>query len=307
MSGVGRVLVTGAGGFVGRWTVAELVARGHEVVAGYHAVQPDVPGAASALPLAVECFDDLVDQIRAVRVDAIVHAAAVAAQTDADLRPLGAIAVNALGTAHVLEAARVLGVARVLVVSSGAVYGPATSGPLREDRPFTRAGGGMYGTTKLAAELITAQYRQYGLDCVSVRTSRVFGPGPGGTDFLIDTLVRQCLAGGPLLLGPAAAVPVDYTYVRDFGRAVSRLLEAGPLRHDAYNVSGGRGVTGFAIAKALQRIRPGVTWRRVPADPGSTFPYARPPFAIRRMAEELGWSPSFSLEDSLRDYLALAE
>ena len=113
-----------------------------------------------------------------------------------------------------------------------------------------------------------------------------------GLPRVLDDLVAQCVAGGPMLLGPAADVGVDHTYVRDLGGAVAALLRAEKLPHDTYNVSGGRLVTGVAIARTLERLRPGVRTERVPRDPGLTFPYPRPPFAIARIEADVGWTPT---------------
>src|SRR5690606_27532373 len=108
-------------------------------------------------------------------LDSIVHCGAHSGPMVARDNPYDLVAVNVVGTANVLEVARLQRVRRFVNCSSVSVYGSTSAGPVREDpalHPST-----VYGATKLAAEhLATAYAREHGLDAVSLRLSWVYGP-----------------------------------------------------------------------------------------------------------------------------------
>ncbi|MFA3877748.1 NAD-dependent epimerase/dehydratase family protein [Streptomyces sp. MMCC 100] len=117
------------------------------------------------------------DAVAASTPDVIVHGATVTHDAATELRdPARFVRVNVDGTVNVLDAARRTGgVRRVLLVSSGAVYGDSPENSLTEESPT--APDEMYGVSKVAGELVARRFaRLYGLDVPIVRLTKMFGP-----------------------------------------------------------------------------------------------------------------------------------
>jgi nucleoside-diphosphate-sugar epimerase len=111
------------------------------------------------------------------KIDACIHAAAISNEAFARPDPLGAIATNVGGTANLLEAARLSGWRRFVLISTGSVFSLVSDAtkPILEDQET--APQNVYSTTKRAAEMLTRMYRsEYGLSAAAVRISWVFGP-----------------------------------------------------------------------------------------------------------------------------------
>ena len=111
------------------------------------------------------------------KVDTCIHAAAVSNEAYARPDPHGAIAANVSGTANLLEAARLGGWRRFVLISTGSVFQLVSdpTKPILEDQETVPQN--VYSTTKRAAEMLTRMYRsEYGLAAAAVRISWVFGP-----------------------------------------------------------------------------------------------------------------------------------
>jgi GDP-4-dehydro-6-deoxy-D-mannose reductase len=282
-----RVWVSGARGFVGSWLVPRLQRDGHTVVAAGRDV--DVRDAR-----AVEAA------IGAARPDAIVHLAAlasVAASFDADE---DTARVNYAGTLHVLRAAaRHAPAARVLVISSGEVYGgTALPVPLDESAPL--APGTPYARTKAAADLAAADFAARGLDVVRARPFNHTGPGQRDL-YVAASFARQVAeieAGrreALLRVGNLDAVR-DFLDVADVAEAYVRLLDRA-IPADAYNVASGvgrpiRGVLDALLARSAARPRIEVDtarWRPANAAVGDAT----------RLANATGWKPAVPFETTI--------
>jgi GDP-4-dehydro-6-deoxy-D-mannose reductase len=298
-----KVLVTGAGGFAGRWLTAELEAGGHEAIAAPS--QRDVDLATSP---------DLAPVIREVAPDAVAHLAGMAFAPDAKRDPEAALRVNAGGTTILLESMdRAGSLAAALVVSSGDVYGRPEQLPLREDMP-TRASD-PYGKSKVAQERAALAAHGRGRRLVIVRAFNHIGPGQRPT-FAAPAIARRVLA---LKRGQASDIPIgnvdvrrDFTDVRDVVRAYRLLLEALareelPVRPPVVNVGSGRSVPVRDLIAILCGIAD--VPMRIRRDPEFVRP--NEPAEIRadisRVRELVGWRPQIPLEKSLADLLASIE
>ena len=298
-----RVVVTGATGFVGGHLLAALRAAGHEPVAlgGPH----DPPPA-----IAVDLLDSAAvrDVVAGAAPDAIVHLAGQAFVPLSVVDPLGTLAVNATGTAHVLEAARAVR-ARVLVVSSAEVYGIQRPERMPLDETAVLRPGNAYAASKVAAETYAlAWHRSYGLDVVVARPFNHIGPGQDER-FVVASFARQLadIAGGapPLLRVGNLEAQRDFLDVRDVAAAYVLLLANG-RSGEVFNISSGRPV---AIREVLRQL---ITIARVPVeireDPermrASDLPLLSGDSA--KLRAETGWEPRLTLTESLRDIYAAA-
>ncbi|MGH7579558.1 MAG: NAD-dependent epimerase/dehydratase family protein [Gemmatimonadales bacterium] len=297
-----KVLVTGADGFVGRYLVRRLAREGHPVVAACRPHGPAVEwGGRDVTTAPLELTDD-----RSVRgalesgPDAVVHLAAVASNREAYADPGQAWTVNAGGTARLAEA---LGGSetRLLVVSSGEVYGPGPSTPRRESDPIAPASP--YAASKAGAELAALEvWRRTGLPVIIARPFTHTGPGQE-TRFVLPAFVarmREAKASGARTVPSGNLAPVrDLLDVRDVVEAYLLLLRDGQPG-ETYNVARGEGCT---VRQLFDRL---ATLVGVPIEPELDPSLARTsdiPHLVgdsTKLRRATGWAPARSLEQTLR-------
>jgi nucleoside-diphosphate-sugar epimerase len=309
------ILVTGGAGFVGLNVVEQLLARGDEAVL----YDLSLPRAEFSKAIAVRGdVTDLqgVEQLfEKYLPDRVVHLAAITAGPQRDAREPRRIAeVNLIGTLNVLQMARKYGVRRFVHASTGALYGAAGIGvaePLDEERhrPLPES---MYGITKYAAE--RACLRLAALWDMDVRVGRLalaYGRweyASGVRDRLSPPteIARLALAGSEAVFPPLG--PTDYIYAPDVAGALLALLDAEAPSHRLYHLGTG---TAWALPEwcaLLAKRFPAFRWREserpqecnvMPLAPGT-----RTRFSNRRLVEDLGYVPQFSLAAAMEDFLA---
>ncbi len=261
------------------------------------------------------------------RPRAVIHAAAVTAGADreaADARTV--VDVNIGGTQSVLDACTAAGVKRLVHVSSGAVYGPATFGSalLAETTLVapTFPPPSYYGITKLAAEQLALRHGVvHDLEVVAARLSAVFGPWEyptGVRDFMspMQQMVRAAHTGSPIRL--VADQPRNWVYAPDAARVLVALADARRPAHDCYNVCPEfTTTTAIAFLDRLARHHPGLDPAVVDTPERATIGFdadphlPRAPVSGRRLAEEPALTtaepPWTDPQDAFDDYLRWAD
>jgi len=283
------VLVTGADGFVGRHLLAQLGERAVPAVADV--TEPDAVAAA----------------VQEARPRSVVHLAAQSSVAASWEDAIEAWRVNVLGTVAVLESVRREAPgARVLVTSTGEVYGRADTLPTPESAPVAPVSP--YAATKAAAEVACAQFAHTGGDVVVTRAFNHEGPGRDER-FAIGSWTRQisrleAAGGGTLEVGDLEARR-DLTDVRDVCRAYTLLLDSG-VEPGQYNVASGRAVSMAEVVELL------VSLARCPVEVEQRPERMRPaeipvlcgdPSKLERAT---GWKPEIPLEQTLADTLEYA-
>jgi GDP-4-dehydro-6-deoxy-D-mannose reductase len=252
--------------------------------------------------------ETLMDLMAAARPDAIYHLAAQASVGGSWDDGGRTFAVNAVGTANLLDAASACGSApRVLLVSSAEVYGrvgPADL-PIGEDRPLRPVSP--YAASKAAAEMVGLQaWLGRRLEVVRVRPFNHTGPGQR-TDFVVPSLARQVAeaarTGADALHVGNLAVRRDITDVRDVVRAYRSVLLGGDAG-EVYNVCRGSAVGIDEVAARLLRLA-GVELPIV-VDPDRVRPVDIPELRgdPSRLVAATGWQPEIDLDRTLSDVLA---
>lgn len=289
-----RALITGGNGFVGGWLRLHLAAAGDEVIEG--GLDVDVTDEAAVRHAVVGGAPD-----------AIYHLAALTHVGESWEHPGETFRVNAMGTLHLLEAARAcVSTPTVLVVSSAEVYGWVTPDqlPLTEDSPLRPVTP--YAASKVAAEFCALQaHLGHHLPVLWARAFNHIGAGqsPG---FVVPSLARRIVeaerSGEKVIRVGNLDARRDMTDVRDVVRAYRLLVERGQPGQ-AYNVCSGRD---FAISDVLARLIDvsGGDFR-VEIDPDLHRPVDVP--VVRgdpsRISGVTGWSADIALEESLADVL----
>jgi GDP-4-dehydro-6-deoxy-D-mannose reductase len=289
-----RSLVTGANGFVGTWLTAHLRQCGDEVIGIDHEV--DITDAAA-----------LRDAVAAAAPEAIYHLAALAHVGESWINPDAVLQVNAVGTLHLLDAARACpSPPRVLLTSSAEVYGWVGEEQLPVTEDTALAPVTPYAASKVAAEYLGVQaHLAHGLPVIRVRPFNHVGPGQSST-FVVPALAARIVEAAR---ARAPSIPVgnlgarrDLTDVRDIVRAYRLLIESG-TPGEVYNVCSGRDVAISEVADRLLRLA-GAELTLAP-DPELMRPVDVP--VIRgdpgRLRAATGWEPKVDLDTTLSDVL----
>ncbi len=302
-----RVLVTGGAGFIGSVLVRASLEAGDSVRVlddfstgrreNLRTVRADVE-------ILEGTIVDPATVLEAARgCDAVFHLAALASVSQSVEDPVRSHAVNATGTLNVLEAARKIGVRRVVYASSCSVYGDAAKPPIAETAPTRPVSP--YALQKLVGELYLQRYHAlYGLPGVALRFFNVYGPGQDPRSpyaAVIPRFVSALVKGEtPILFGDGEQVR-DFVFVRDVAAACRVALEAsGSVCGRTFNVGSGAGVSMRSLLASIGRIlgceevRPEVG----PARPGDVRESVADVCAA---AEDLGWRGTTPLDRGLAE------
>lgn len=314
-------LITGAG-LIGRLTAEALAARGETVVC------VDVMRAA-ALPGVTMEECDITDR-RALRdvldrhaVRRVIHTAAMLS-TGLRADPLRGIEVNVMGTANLLEAARLSTLGRIVLASSSTVaystFGDPHPGGVPEDaalRLVSQRPGNIYAATKIANEHLALLYHDlYGVDVVALRFAAVLG-STGGVPTgvpgrLLARLAEAGASGAPYVLDDpflAYAGREEFVDARDCARANLAALDAATPVQRVYNVAPGTWYSLDEVIATVRAVYPrlDVTLPHRPTTGFAGFRHLRPaPSSPDAAARELGFRCIHDLEDSVRHWSAQA-
>jgi UDP-glucose 4-epimerase len=292
------VLVTGGSGFIGSHVVDRLLATGHRP--RIYDLRRSPHHARAEVPIVRGDLRDLDRLERAMRgCDAVIHLAAAADVGQVEAAPVAAEEHNARGTLHVLEAARRAQVGRVVYASTIWVYSD-TEGGLMEESVALAPPAHLYTATKLAGELYCRSYQElYGLEHTILRFGIPYGPRARAAG-VVPTFVSRALAGEPLTLAGDGSQSRRYVYVEDLAEGVVGAL-APVAANRVYNLAGSEDVSVAELAGTVRELIGDV---EVVHGPGRTGDFGGAPVSGARAAEELGWTPSTSLREGVRRYIA---
>jgi dTDP-glucose 4,6-dehydratase len=302
-----KVLVTGAGGFIGSHLAERLVREGATVRAFVHYNALGSRGwlDESDLQGDMEIVGGDVtdpDSVRAAMqdVEVVFHLAALIAIPYSYRAPASYLRTNVQGTLNVLQAARELGTPRVVHTSTSEVYGTARYVPIDEQHPLQ--GQSPYSASKIGADKMAEAFHcSFGVPVAIVRPFNTFGPRQSARA-VIPTIILQCLAGRKVVRLGSLAPKRDMNYVSNTvdgflaaaasEQAVGKTVNLGCGREIAIGELAGliAGLCGaeITIESDQQRLRPDTSEvDRLLADHS----------LARRL---LAWEPKVGLEEGLR-------
>jgi NAD dependent epimerase/dehydratase len=299
--------VTGAAGFIGSHLVEELLRRGEKVraFARYNSNSrsgwlEDVP---AELQSRLEVFFGDIRDARAVHTAAkgcrrIYHLAALIGIPYSYLAPDSYVEVNIQGTLNVLNAARDLGVERVVVTSTSEVYGTAVYTPIDEQHVLQAQSP--YSATKIGADhLADSYFRSFGVPVVIVRPFNTYGPRQS-MRAVIPTIMGQALNGTEIRLGSLTPVR-DLVFVADTAAGFIEVADASACVGKVTNLATGQGVSVGELAERIVRL----VGRRLPIveTDERKRPEASEVFKLigsAKLAQErANWRAKVSLDDGL--------
>lgn len=303
-----RVLVTGAGGFIGSHLTERLVELGASVRALVHYNSLGSWGWLDTSPLKsqVEVVSgDIADRGSVQHAmqdrEIVFHLAALIAIPYSYVAPISYVNTNIIGTLNVLENARQMGTERVLHTSTSEVYGTALEVPISEKHPLQ--GQSPYSASKIGADKLAESYfRSFETPVVTVRPFNTFGPRQSARA-VMPTIISQALSQDRIKLGSLTPTR-DLNFVSNTVDGFIKAAEAPKEKAlgATVNLGSNREISVGDLAKAIiaivgrpveivtddQRLRPAKSEvERLLAD--------------NRLAKELiGWEPKIQFEDGLR-------
>jgi UDP-glucose 4-epimerase len=287
-----RVLVTGGSGFIGRHAVAGLTRAGASVRVIDLKPHPDP---AADLVLGDIRDPDALSEAFAGGVDSVVHLAAVTSVLRSVEDPGSTFDTNVAGTHLLLEACRGAGVSSLVFASTNAVTGPMEAPAIVETaalRPLTP-----YGATKAAAEMLMSAYTAvYGVRCVCLRLTNVYGPGMQAKDSIVARLMRAIRLEREFEIYGDGRQVRDYVHVSDVIEAVS----LGLVREDWKGpVVIGSGKS-LSVLEVLDTVR-AVTGASLSVSHGPARAGEMPAVIVDpSRAVAAGWAPRYSFADGVR-------
>jgi NAD dependent epimerase/dehydratase len=303
-----RVLVTGAGGFIGSHLAEALVHAGASVRAF---VRYNSRGDHGLLELAEP---EVAQEIDVFRGDLANPEAVAGAVEDRDIvlhlgalipipysyrHPREFVTSNVEGTLNILEASRRSDVQRVIHISTSEVYGTARTVPIDEEHPLHPQSP--YAATKVGADQIALSYqRSFGTPVAIVRPFNTFGPRQSARA-VIPTIITQALSRGVIELG-ATHTTRDFLYVGDTAAGIMHAGLAEGIEGEVINLGTGVEVTIAEVAERVLRLLDKEL--SISLDEQRLRP---PDSEVERLIADttkakrlLGWEPEVDLDEGLR-------
>jgi UDP-glucose 4-epimerase len=294
-------LITGVAGFLGSALANHLAREGHQVrglddlsTGDPRVLSPDVHFTRGDVNDRPKLWTLLQE------VDCVYHLAARVSVPESILYPREYNGVNVGGTVSLMEAMRDVGVRRVILASSGAVYGDQGDQPLKENA--IPAPGSPYAVSKVSAEhYVRTIGKLWGMETVCLRIFNAYGPGqhlPPSHPPVVPHFLRQALRGGTLVVHSDGNQTRDYVYVDDVVSAMVAAATAPNINGLVINVGSG---SETSIRELVRKVGE-VTGREVDSLYNSNTPggVSRMRADLSLASQKLNYRASIRLDDGLR-------
>ncbi|MGH7834223.1 MAG: NAD-dependent epimerase/dehydratase family protein, partial [Candidatus Binatia bacterium] len=300
-----KVLITGAG-LIGCHLAGRLMDAGDQAVLFDLAPNREYigkiagPDRAEIVAADMRDLPALIGALKRYGVDTVVHTAGLIGKRVAENTYTGSTN-NILGTIHVLEAARLLGLKRVVYVSTFGVYDrPRISDTVIRETAAT-GGHNLYTVTKLCSEHLVGAYAfHHNLDTVMIRPAGVFGRGHyvGGSTvgMIMRDLALSIIRGEAFKIDRGTYFANEYVYAKDVAQALELACRASndKLKQRVYNAGTGAVTTPDDFAALAREISPNIEVQVVGQESGG---HGRSlPMDLSRSQSELGYVPKYPMK-----------
>lgn len=322
------VLVIGGTGFIGSNVVRSLAEQGRGVVA-YDlspartfegTVLADLKGKFRVESGSVTDLPRILHIIKKHNIEGIIHCAAMLPTLSPD-QPMETLQVNVIGTANILEAARIANLRRVVIASTSLIVAasddPIT--PTREEA-IELPPPSIYALSKLTMEYLAYVYRTcYSVDAIAVRPRCVYGPSSREARYTHATptweVVPDAVAGKPIIRETGGDEMFDFTYVKDCAKGLIQAYDCKSPTYHVYHLSRGRNRKMSEVCDVLRGLFPDLTievgpgpWKRAlvrgeqQEDLSLRFTQL-PPLDITRAQKDFGYDPEWDIERAIPDWV----
>ncbi len=303
------ILITGGAGFLGSHLARTLADRGNRVIVYdnfFAGVSQNLDACSNNVKMVngdILDFSFLIRTMMAEKINKVIHTAALVSFAPSIEKPALTAKINIEGTINILEASRILGIDRILDISSEEVYGDFQYEPADENHPLLPKMP--YAITKMTAERYEEFFYNFlGLDIIIIRTSWVYGvglPRPRPPKIFIE----NSLKGIPTTLEFGAEHRIDHTFIDDFVQGALLAFDAIAPKSRIFNIASGQGHTYLEMARWVEEIIPG---SKISVGPGlikfseSLDAPQKGALDIKRAQTELGYKPQYGLFEGLKKY-----
>lgn len=301
--------MTGGSGFIGQNLIASALDAGWSVTSLDCSEFDGFPH--PHLTCHVGDITHYADVIKAMKeCSAVVHLAAQVSVQESIQNPEETMRINVEGTQKVLDAATQLGVKKIIVASSAAVYGNAIDLPLGEES--ARECISPYAVSKWLNEEQVMEARQQGSDAVALRFFNVYGLGQSVKSVygaVIPTFV-ECMTEKkkPSVFGDGSATR-DFVHATDVASAILKLFDADTFSRQeyVYNVATGHEISLLRLIQIINEIllEKGVLQKAITPDfqPKRHGDVVKSYASIERITQAMNWAPEINFEDGVREMI----
>jgi len=302
-----KILVTGAGGFIGSHLVEAIVAKGAHVRAFIHYNSRGDQGLLNILPSEVRKEVDIIsgdlcdpqtirELVKGCQI--VFHLGALISIPYSYDHPAQVAQTNFMGTLNVLSACKEWGVERLIHTSTSEVYGTARQVPINENHPLQ--GQSPYSASKIGADKLAESYFcAYNLPVVTIRPFNTYGPRQSDRA-VIPTIITQALTKSIIRLGSVDTTR-DFTYVEDTVSGFLKAAEVGGVEGGVFNLGTGVEIhIGDLANKVIQKVGRNV---KIELDSRRLRPAKS---EVMRLISDnslacktIGWSPRVNLDEGL--------
>lgn len=304
-----KILVTGAGGFIGSHLCETLLELGADVTAMVHYNSRGDWGnleflsreSKQALRLVSGNIEDSGFMSRHIKGQHVVfHLAALIAIPYSYTAPLSYVHTNIEGTINVLEAARDYDIEKIIHTSTSETYGTAIYTPIDETHPLQ--GQSPYSASKIGADkLVESYYRSFNLPVATIRPFNTYGPRQS-TRAVIPTIITQALTQNEIRLGSLDPVR-DVNFVKDTAAGFVKVAESPKSIGEVINVGSGKGYTIQELVTTILQIMK--VEKKIVLDEDRLRPENSEVFKLicdnTKSKNLTGWQPRYSLEEGIRE------
>jgi len=303
-----NVLVTGAGGFIGSHLAERLVEEGCKVKAFVRYNSRNFWGWLETSPYKEEMeiisgdirdFDSVKNTMK--NVDIVIHLAALIGIPYSYISPLAYVKTNVEGTYNILQAARDLGIEKIIHTSTSEVYGTAQFVPISEKHPINPQSP--YSASKAAADHTALSFQKsFGLPVAIIRPFNTYGPRQSARA-VIPTIITQILSGKKKLKLGSIHPTRDLTFVKDTVEGFIAGAKSDKSTGEVINVGMNFETSIKYLAELIAelnnvKIEIAIEDDRVRPEKSEV---ERLRTDIKKAKELLNWSPKYSLESGLKE------
>jgi dTDP-glucose 4,6-dehydratase len=256
-----KLLITGAGGFIGSHLTELLVKENYDVKTFVRYNSKNNWGWLESSPVKnnievitgdIRDYDSVYTALK--NCDAVFHLAALIGIPYSYVSPKAYIETNITGTYNILQASKELGIHQVLVTSTSETYGTAQYVPIDEIHPMV--GQSPYSASKIAADQLTiSYYRSFNLPVKIVRPFNTYGPRQSARA-IIPTVISQLLSGKEKLSLGNLSPTRDLTYVKDTAKGFLEIFKSDKLFGEITNIGMGKEITVGDLVNKINSLIP---------------------------------------------------